>query len=1230
MAASAPRPPYQLLGVFLVLALAFLGIEYRYGRDQKAEVEKEVGSHLLDIATVKVKLLSTWRQHRLGEMQAIMASPGAMEAFGRLAGGQGSPAERERMEVWFAGLCRDLPLANITLADARGKVVVTVGKRFGDDREWSRLAAEAAAWQQPVLSDFHFDRGGDAIHLGLLAPLRKASGAPIFGILGAAIDPAAEVYPVLQTWLGPGATGETLLVRREGADALSLNPLRYQPDSALRLRLPLANRNTIAAQAIGGARGILQGVDYRGVPVLAAALPVSGTDWFLLVKMDRREALAPVTQGWMSLGILAIALILAAGGIVAWLWRLRELRFYRAHMQAEETLRTLLEASPAAIVALDPRNCVVAWNPAAEHLFGWTTAEVIGRLLPCVPPELQGNIEALREKLRLGGSVCGLPVEGLRKDGSRIRLSLSRSLLRDERGEVTGDMAVLSDITAQKAAEEALQVSEALFRATFDQAAVGMNHVSLDGRFLRVNRRFCEITGYPEAELLQLGYRDITHPADLVDDDDHRRQLLDNVQASYSREKRYLRKDGSTVWVQRTASVVRAPSGEPLHLMAAVQDITERVRAREELRQSEARLRQLVEHAPEGIAVVCDLRYRYLNPALSRLFGEGAADLLGRRVVDRLQPDDRALAERLWQRLMAGEAVPPSELRGTTLAGRPILVEVSAAPIEYDGQPAALVFYRDITERRRDEEERLRLELQLQHSQKMESIGRLAGGVSHDFNNLLTIINGYCEMLLAEEGLAESTREPLEEIRAAGTRASSLTQQLLAFSRKQIAEPRVLNLNGVVQESERMLRRLIGENVHITTGLAGDLGMVIADRGQMHQVLMNLVVNARDAMPDGGTIAIQTSNVQVDSEGAAGHPEARPGAFVTLSVTDNGIGMTAETKRQVFEPFFSTKPRSAGTGLGLSTVYGIVKHSGGWIEVRSQLNRGSTFRVYLPLTAAPAEEAPAESGTSAPAGGAPADARGAETVLVVEDQGEVRRMVLAILRQNGYRLLEAADGTEAVSMSERYDGPIDLMVTDVVMPGMNGRELAERMLRLRPAMKILYISGYSADVLAPEGVLAPETAYLAKPFSPAELSRKIREVLGERVTGQILVIDDEAPVRTLIDRLLTDSGYHVFLAPNGVAGLSIARDHAIDVVITDLVMPEGEGLETIPKLRALRPEAHILAISGAFGGQYLKAAKLLGADYALAKPLDREDLLEAVRALLARRDLDRQPVESVD
>jgi signal transduction histidine kinase len=395
----------------------------------------------------------------------------------------------------------------------------------------------------------------------------------------------------------------------------------------------------------------------------------------------------------------------------------------------------------------------------------------------------------------------------------------------------------------------------------------------------------------------------------------------------------------------------------------------------------------------------------------------------------------------------------------------------------------------DITGQKRAEEERRNLERQLLQAQKMESVGRLAGGVAHDFNNHLMVINGYCAMLLDEMGPTDPLREPVEEILLAGHRAAALTRQLLAFSRKQVAEPRVISLNDVVADARKMLSRLIGDDVEIITHLDADLGSVVADSSQMNQVLMNLAINARDAMPDGGRIIMETMNADLDECYAAQHAGMEAGPYVLLSITDTGAGMTQEVVQHIFDPFFTTKAIGAGTGLGLSTVYGIVKQAGGWIWVYSEPGKGSTFKVYLPRAAA-APEPLTEPVLAAET------LRGSETVLVVEDQPEVRKLTLAMLESQGYRLLEAASGSEALSLSERYREPIHLLITDVAMPGMTGKELATRLVTLRPSLRTLYTSGYTANAIAHEGVLDAGVAYLPKPFSAAQLAAKVREVLS--------------------------------------------------------------------------------------------------------------------------------------
>jgi len=395
---------------------------------------------------------------------------------------------------------------------------------------------------------------------------------------------------------------------------------------------------------------------------------------------------------------------------------------------------------------------------------------------------------------------------------------------------------------------------------------------------------------------------------------------------------------------------------------------------------------------------------------------------------------------------------------------------------------------RDITDRKRSEEERARLEEQLRQAQKLESIGRLAGGVAHDFNNLLTVINGYSDLVLARLPEGALLRRQIALIRKAGERAAGLTQQLLAFGSRQMVEPKPLDLNVMVADSAEMLQGIAGEDVKLITVLGPSLGWVMADAGQIHQVLMNLVVNARHSMRKGGKLIIETANVGLDEGYAAVHPEVAPGPYVLLAVTDTGCGMDEATRQRIFEPFFTTKPMGEGTGLGLSTVYGIVRQSQGWIWVYSEPDRGTTFKIYLPrMDAGPAAAEAAES--------ARATLSGAETVLVVEDQDEVRRLAAATLESRGYCVLEAAEGQEALSLAECHPKPIHLALIDVVLPGMNGRELAERLKTLRPEVKVLYTSGHTQTAIAQRGVLECGVAFLPKPFSSDALAAKVREVL---------------------------------------------------------------------------------------------------------------------------------------
>jgi PAS domain S-box-containing protein len=513
--------------------------------------------------------------------------------------------------------------------------------------------------------------------------------------------------------------------------------------------------------------------------------------------------------------------------------------------------------------------------------------------------------------------------------------------------------------------------------------------------------------------------------------------------------------------------------------------VSEREHAREVQRESESRYQRLVENINDAIIVDdAEGRLLFANRRFREWFGLEGRDIGEVVLEDCVAPEWRASLRDQRVRRMSGETVPDQyEYAGVRPDGTRIWIESLVTNVVEDGRivgtQSAL---RDITGRKQ-------MEAQYLQAQKMESIGRLASGVAHDFNNLLTVINGYGDMLLSERPDEDEYRSGLKEIRAAGERAAELTRNLLAFSRKQLAQPKALDLNAVVADAEKMFRQLIGEDVELITRLSPALGLVMADSGQLHQILMNLLVNARDAMPRGGTVVIETKNVRADEGFVRRHPGFDAGSYVYLGVTDTGTGMSEEVQRRLFEPFFTTKEPGKGTGLGLATIYRIVQQSAGRIEVTSELGQGSTFHIYLPRVTG-VQSAP--SGARAPV----AIVRGSGTVLVVEDQDAVRQYLRVVLESAGYRVLQAANGPEALAVAEQFSGAIDLLVTDLVLPLMNGRELAERLKRVRPEVKVLFTSGYAEETMGSRGIIASDLAYLPKPFDPEKLKAKVREALA--------------------------------------------------------------------------------------------------------------------------------------
>ena len=525
-----------------------------------------------------------------------------------------------------------------------------------------------------------------------------------------------------------------------------------------------------------------------------------------------------------------------------------------------------------------------------------------------------------------------------------------------------------------------------------------------------------------------------------------------------------------------------------LALKAALQDALNAELARDA---SEQRFRSLIEHSSDVITLLDMMgTITYSTQSLKPTLGYAAGEMVGHSVLELVHPDQQAAAAGLLEQLLQQpDAVVRKEFRVRHKDGSwRDLEAVIANRLDAPAVHALVVTYRDVTDRRRAEDSLRLADERLRAAQKMEAVGRLAAGIAHDFNNLLTAILGSTDLLLESLPADHPAREDAIESRQAALRAADLTRQLLAFSRQQVLAPRVLDLNDIVRDVERLLRRLIGEDVALRTVLASNLAAVRADPSQLEQVLINLAVNARDAMPGGGTITIETAKVILDETYVADQPLVTAGDYVMVAISDTGTGMDAETQTRVFEPFFTTKERGKGTGLGLATVYGIVKQSGGYIWVYSEVGIGTTFKVYLPRVAGPAE----------PLGAVPAPSgslQGSETILVVEDQEEVRTLIRKILEARGYRVLAAADGASALQLAALHPAPIHLLVSDVIMPGMSGREVSLLLTTTRTAMRTLYLSGYTDESIVPHGVLEEGVEFLQKPFTADGLARKVRQVL---------------------------------------------------------------------------------------------------------------------------------------
>jgi PAS domain S-box-containing protein len=859
----------------------------------------------------------------------------------------------------------------------------------------------------------------------------------------------------------------------------------------------------------------------------------------------------------------------------------------------------ILDAALEAYVRLDSAFRYSFLNRAAEQLLGKGRTDLLGKTPWELHPAIAGTAlegacrRAMTERVPVTIEDC----HGTRQRWYAITVTPDTE---------DGIVVRAADITERKWAEETLRESEERFAAFMSNLPAAAFVKGEDGRTLFANRYLQELLGFKNWEG-EATRRLIPGEVGKKMEEDDRKAL---AQGPLKFNETIVDSHGASRIFETTKFPIRL--GPTTTLLGGIAtEITERIRMEAALRESEVRFRAVFMNGPDALytASLEEGRIIDVNSSFEAVFGYSRDEVIGKTPLELGLYADPAGRTGLLAELKAKGRIEDHEVEGRKKSGELFWCSLSVARMMLNGEAHIAGAIRDITAVKRSEAEREKLSAQLAQAQKMESVGRLAGGVAHDFNNLLTVINGYSKMMLRDLKAGDPLRDGIEEIYKAGKRAAGLTRQLLAFSRKQVLEPRRLDINRVLREMRPMLERLVGEDVEVRVALHAEGATVHADPHQLEQVVMNLAVNSRDAMPRGGKLLIETSCVERDKSHTGPHAEARPGRYVVLAVSDTGVGLDEETKSRIFEPFFTTKGVGKGTGLGLSMVQGIVAQSGGWVEVFSEKGNGTTFKIHLPAL----EEAAADAGRpeAVPA------LRGKETVLVVEDQAEVRKYAAAVLKEYGYRVIPVEDAREALLLFGREH--IDLVLTDVVMPHVSGRELADRLEKLQPGVKVLFMSGYIDDVIADQGVLREGAKFIQKPFSPEELAGKVRAVLGPAPAFRILVADDEAGVRAFLRRVLEDGGYETIEAADGKQTLRQALAGRVDLVITDLVMPEQEGIETIQALRRDVPDVAIIAISGAFEGKFLKSAKLLGAAAVLDKPVSAQLLLATVAEVLKPR-----------
>ena len=1095
MKSKASFPPHLKKTILIAILMLLVGCGSWFYRVQKETMLMAVKTDLALIVKLKMEQVVAWRNERLNDGVDLMNRPFLIERLSQFLDNP-QACDRKKMLTELRVLQLNRNYTQVLLMDPSGRLHLNENAE-DDICSKCRVAYETAIKERkPVFTDLLFVGQYPTPRISVVTPLFVSDNRKqrLIGAIILVSDASNFLYPLIQSWPLPSQSAETMLVRRDGDDVLFLNNLRHKSETALKFRIPISQMDYISVMAVTGSKGILEGMDYRGKKVVSAILPVPDSTWVMISKIDTTEAFSE----WHLRAVLILCLLLslfAIIGVIALLsWEKEKKNHYQLLYRSEAALRVIaerhsvtLKAIGDAVISTDASGAIELMNPVAEAMTGWTTDEArempSEKVFQIINEQTREIVESPVAQVLRQGKMVSVANHTLliSKDGIERSIADSGAPILNEKGEITGAVLVFRDQSDEKAYQKKISESEKKYRTLYHSIRDAILVADTERNIVDCNRAFVDLFGYSPEEII--GRKTL-----IIYKDKKEFEYLGKALSKNSNDSSdvtctvtYKKKGGQIFPGESNYGYLRTDKGQVTGIIGLIRDITKR----KEIESERERLIAAIEQIKETIVIIDTAgTIQYVNPAFETVSGYSRQEVLGQNLrIFEGQEHDESFFREMWETLSNGKSWD-GRIVNRRKDGAQYTEEVTISPV-WDGSGKIVNYVaamRDITKQ-------LALAAQFQQIQKMESVGRLAGGVAHDYNNMLSVIIGYTDLALQKLEQGRPVHADLKAIYKAASHSVDITRQLLAFARQQAIAPTLIDLNENIAGLIQMLRRLIGEDIDIVWLPEPDLGPIKIDPSQLNQILTNLCVNARDAIKGVGRITIETHNAVLDEKYCADRAGFVPGEYILLALSDNGCGMDKNTLDMIFEPFFTTKEVGHGTGLGLATVYGIVKQNNGFINVYSEPGNGTTIKIYFPRQTGFSGRSHARESSEIQRGHG-------ETVLIVEDEPSILDIASTILNELGYIVLTASTPTEAVHLSEMHGNRIDLLITDVVMPEMNGKDLVDQLRSLYPNLRYLFMSGYTADIITDRGVLDEGVHFIQKPFSIKDLAAKARAALS--------------------------------------------------------------------------------------------------------------------------------------